>query len=150
MQSIVMAVLVTFFLCLFLGGLSVGGYFLYRSRKKQIEVQERFCESVERLSKVTEALADIPKLIAGHGAAAGAIAVEVAKFRDSVDRFSGLIKRPDERESSVDYTKVEDANKVWEVTQILAENPEIGLDRARELAEERLSQEGALPHLGME
>ena len=150
MQTILLTIFGTFCFCLFLVALAVGGYWMYRSRKKQIEVQEQFCKAVETLSSVAKDLSDIPKLIAGHGNAAGAIAIEVAKLRDSIDRFVGVVVKPRETEAGVDYTKEEDASLHWEVAQVLAEDPSVGIERAKEIAEGRIAEQAALPHLGME
>ena len=106
--------------------------------------------AVETLSSVAKDLSDIPKLIAGHGNAAGAIAIEVAKLRDSIDRFVGVVVKPRETEAGVDYTKEEDASLHWEVAQVLAEDPSVGIERAKEIAEGRIAEQVALPHLGME
>jgi hypothetical protein len=50
----------------------------------------------------------------------------------------------------VDYTKEEDASLHWEVAQVLAEDPSVGIERAKEIAEGRIAEQAALPHLGME
>lgn len=150
MQQVMLAILGTFFFCLFLAGMGGGGFLLYKSRKRQIESQDQFCEAVKSLSAVAKDLSDVPKLIAGHGTAAVAITREVAKLREAVEAFTGIVAKPKEDKAGVDYTKEEDASMHWSVAEVMLENPEMNIGRAKEVAEERMSELNALPNLGME
>ena len=150
MQQIFLAILGTFFACCVMAGMGFGGYLFYQGRKKATEAQERFCNAVDSLTGVAKDLADIPKLISGHGLAAQAFSIEISKLRESIDKFTGLIAKPAENGSGVDYTKEEDAELAWTVREVLIEEPGLSMDRAKEIAEDRLAKKAALPHLGME
>jgi hypothetical protein len=149
MEVVLLTVFGTILSCILLAGIAYGGVWVYRNKREQLATLRQFSESVSRLGDIAKALEDLPKLIGGHANAAAAMAIEVAKLRESVQSFSKLVMKPEEP-SSVTYPKEEDASKFWTIQQIIAEHPEMDLQRAGELAEEEMEKRDGLPQMGLE
>jgi hypothetical protein len=126
-----------------------------RQTKARIAAQQEFAAAMKELSATVKVLADVPKMIAGHAAAAGAMALEVGKLREAVEQFSKLITKPEETKpgpdsSFVSYPNEGEADKAFLITTKWAEDPTQTYDQVKRAAEEELARRDSMPSVSME
>ena len=125
-----------------------------RQAKARIAAQEEFTKAIKDLSRVADILATVPKMIAGHAAAAGAMASEVGKMREAVETFVSTVLRPDAKEkdegSFVAPANEADADKLFLIAQKWAENPDKDAEIIEQMADDELARRAGMPNISME
>lgn len=128
---------------------------LVKHTKMRVQAQQDFAVAMKDLTKVVGVLADVPKMIAGHAAAAGAMVVEVSKLREAVVQFSKIVTRPEPTPgepptSFVAYADENKADEAFLITQKWAEDPTQTFEQVKRAAEEELARRDSMPSPSME
>jgi hypothetical protein len=133
---------------------------LVKQTKARIKAQQDFATAMQELTRVVTVLADVPKMIAGHAAAAGAMATEVGKLREAVTQFSKLITKPEpeasrtENASFVAYAQEESADKAFQVAELWAEAAAQGktptIEELSRKVDEENQRQASMPSVSME
>jgi hypothetical protein len=149
--SVLCAIIGTSFATLFIP-------WLVRQTRERIEAQNRFAKAMEGLTETVGILKDIPKMIAGHAAAAGAMAISVDKIRDSVEKFAALVTKPEDDDRKkvafIEYPKEENADKQFLVSELWAAELSKGntpsAERIEQMAQEQLDKQASQPYVAFE
>ncbi len=131
-----------------------------RYAKARIKAQEDFAAAMEKLVTVVTVLADVPKMIAGHAAAAGAMAVEVGKLREAVTQFSKLVMKPEpepdraQQAAFVDYAQEDKGDRAYQVAELWAEAAAQGktptIEELSRKVDEENQRQASMPSVSME
>ena len=132
---------------------------IVRHAKAKIKAEQDFAAAMEKLVQVVTVLADVPKMIAGHAAAAGAMATEIGKLREAVTQFSKLVMKPEPdrvepASSFVAYADEEKADNSYRVAELWAEAASQGrtptIEELNRKADEENQRAASMPSVSME
>ena len=133
-----------------------------RQTKARIAAQQEFAAAMKELSATVKVLADVPKMIAGHAAAAGAMALEIGKLREAVSQFKTLVMKPDtepgpgaaEPLSFVSHSDEASADRAYRVAELWAEAAANGetpsVETLNRKAQEEIDRQSSMPSVSME
>lgn len=123
---------------------------LRESFEKSAAAPDKLSDVVEKLLPIAKDMSKVPEFINGHAKAAGAIAMQVAKLQQTISTFASVIVDPSAQKQALSYAREEDASLAFEIGQVLAENPSLSMQAARDAAAQQLEQKAALPQISME
>lgn len=91
----------------------------------------------ERTAKDVQSIQDLPKHVLAYAKMAAALVKEIQKFRQSVDEFRAVVLRADGKKmQSLILPDEDEANTVFEIQSLLANDPSMTEDEARMKVEE--------------
>lgn len=99
-------------------------------RTKQIAATERLCAAAGSMEKMSESLADIPKLMQGNIKVGQAMVAEIGKFRIATQKFQSLIQRPEDPRQALTEATEEGATTAFELANLLSGNPSLTMEEA--------------------
>lgn len=105
----------------------------------QNETVAKFSEAIdkqnfiqERTAKEVQSIQDLPRHVLAFAKMAAALVKEIQKFRQSVDDFRAVVLRVDGKKvQSLILPDEDEANTIFEIQSLLANNPEMTEDEAR-------------------
>jgi hypothetical protein len=131
-----------------------------KQSKARIKSQQDFAAAMEKLVTVVTVLADVPKMIAGHAAAAGAMAMEVGKLREAIGQFVKVVMKPEpepdraQQAAFVDYAQEDKGDRAYQVAELWAEAAAQGktptIEELSRKVDEENQRAASMPSVSME
>ena len=133
---------------------------LVKQSKARIAAQQDFATAMKGLTNVVTVLADVPKMIAGHAAAAGTMAVEIGKLREAIGQFVKVVVKPEpepdraQQAAFVDYAQEDKGDRAYQVAELWAEAAAQGktptIEELSRKVDEENQRQASMPSVSME
>lgn len=96
------------------------------------EAIEKLTFIQERTAKEVQSIQDLPVHVLAYAKMAAALVKEIHKFREAVDSFRAVVLKTDGKKiQDLIYPDVDEANNIFEVQSLLANNPQMTEEEAR-------------------
>lgn len=149
-MQVLIAVLSTLLVC-------VGGALVFWLIKRSGERYREYVSAIQTLRHTAEGMtaaastfAEIPKMQEGMLRIAKAQTVEIAKLRMSVDQFSKVVTRPEDKVKALEQPSEEEAAMSWDIAQLLAANPEMSAEVAAQRVKDQWEVSSLRSAIGIE
>ncbi len=121
-----------------------------RAERDLVRAVEVLTATSKEMTDAAKLFSDIPKILEGLTRIAKAQTVEIAKLRLSVDRFSKIVVKPEDRVKPVETPTDEEANAAFEIASLLRENPAMDPEVARQKVKDEWELAAVNSAIGME